>query len=171
MKSPQPDRSLLFLRARFMEEEALGAVASPLGRRRPLPKMAPEELIDQALRFKAVTWVQAPDGELHKVGLAHNGQLAFSHHTMREVRRYLAFEELGGEVCNCVRYLRAFDCEGAWWPLPPHFRREVNLALARRKARRPPPDTPKPPPKRSAWRVSGYRARYTRVSGRRAYYE
>jgi hypothetical protein len=126
------DKHLAYFRARLMEEEAVGHVTSVLWPSGGLPRMTTEEVIDQERRFLAVTWVIVNLGEFHKVGLARNGQLAFSHHTMKELRRMEAFAELGGTPCPCVNYLRLFDFDGGEFvPLPPHFRTEVNRARSR----------------------------------------
>jgi len=41
-------------------------------------------------------------GKMHKIGLAHNGQLILFDHTKSEIERHLTMRELGGEPVRCV---------------------------------------------------------------------
>lgn len=128
-----------------MEAEALSPIASPLDRKRLLPTMTEKEITRQAQRFKAVAWVEAGENVFHKVGIAHNGQLAFSHHTTKEIRRQLAFMELGGTACPCVDWYKAVaglafipGISYAWqsvWSCPPHFRTVINTGVSLRLVR------------------------------------
>lgn len=177
------DPTAFLLNARYMEDEAWSYACSSYGLRGPEaqrpPVMTEVEIIDQYRRFQAVSWLRDRNGDWHKVGLSWRARLAFSHHSMKQLRRQLAFAELGGTPCPCATVLELFGSGVVWVGLPLHFRRAVAALLARRFERqrqrvRFAAGVTEPSSlaaTKAVYRPTVFRyRRYTRISGRRTQY-
>lgn len=164
-----------------MEAEALSLITTG-ATYKLVPRMTAAEIERQAKKFKAVAWIWAGPQEFHKVGISHNGQLAFSHHTIKDLKRMAAFAALGGQTCECVEWYSTLFVDLVWWGVPPHFRRVLCEAQTRRLQRRPetpirmttikPTHVPVPILRDSVEGVHPtFQVKNTRVLGRRTRYE